>query len=122
VKFRCYAFVVALLLTATPVLGMVCRMDCDQPAATSACHKSAASPEGSAIRDAGHPCGHDHASGKPAVITSSIARDSAVTIVALASTSLGQSSSDTRLPAASMHGPPGPGGRSTASRITVLRI
>jgi hypothetical protein len=123
VKFRWCAFVLALLLTATPVLGMVCQMDCDQPPATSACHKSAASPEGPAVRNAGHPCGHDHTSGKPAVLTTSNARDCAVTIVALTATIVGHTSSaDARLPAASMHGPPGLSGRTTVSRIPVLRI
>ena len=123
VKVRGYAFVLAVVLTATPVLGMVCQMDCDQPPAASACHKSAASPEGPTLRGARHACDHDHTSGKPALLTSSNVRDSAVTFVALRVAIPGHTSSpDARLAATSIHGPPGLSGRSTPSRIPVLRI
>ena len=122
-KDRRYAFVLAVVLTATPVLGMFCQMDCEQPPAASACHKSAASPEGPTLRGARHACDHDHTSGQAALLTSSDVRDSGVTFVALTVAISGHTSSlEARLAATSIHGPPGLSGRSTASRITVLRI
>ena len=123
VRSRCFAFVFALLLTATPVLRIVCEMDCDQPPATSACHKSAASPDGPTLRGAQHSCAHDHSTGSPALLTSTSARDSVGTFIALPVTTLAHASvTDARVPNLAVHGPPGLSGRSTSFRITVLRI
>jgi hypothetical protein len=120
VRLRCFAFVLALLPAATPVLGIVCQMDC-QPAATSACHK--AGPHEGPTANAAHRCEHDHTAGDSAVLTTASARPSAgpfvgITVATLAHTSL----ADTRMALFSMHGPPGPISGSSPSHTTVLRI
>lgn len=123
VMARSFAFVLALFLTATPVLGVVCEMDCDQPAASAECHTSAASPVGPIVRAAQHGCDHDHSTGSPAVLASAIARDSGVNFVAIPVPTLAHVSvTDARVATLAMHEPPGLSGRSTSSHNTVLRI
>lgn len=123
VRFRCFALVLAVLLAATPVLAVVCAMDCDQPPSTPACHTSVASLDGPSLRSTGHLCDHDHTAGSPALLVGSSARGFAETFVALPVPTLAHLSlSDARLAIASMHGPPGLSARSTSSRLTVLRI
>jgi hypothetical protein len=126
VAARFFAFVLALLLAATPVLGVVCEMDCDQPPATSSeseCHKSAVSPGGPTVRGAQHGCDHDHTTGGPALLASASARDSVAHFVAIQLPALAQvSAPDARVAILAMHGPPGLSGRNTSSTITVLRI
>jgi hypothetical protein len=124
VRLRSFAFVLALLLTATPLLGVVCEMDCDQPPATSSeCHKSTASPGGPTVGGTQHRCDHDHTTGSPALLASTNARDSVGSVIAIQVPTLAHVSvTDARVPILAMHGPPGLSGRNTFFRITVLRI
>ena len=124
VMARSFAFVLALMLTATPVLGVVCEMDCDQPPATSSeCHESTASPGGPTVRGAQHGCDHDHTTGSPALLASASGRDSIVNFVAIPVPTLAHASvTDARVAILAIHGPPGLSGRSTSSHNTVLRI
>ena len=124
VKLRSLAFVLALLLTATPVLGVVCQMDCDQPPAkSSACHESAAARGEPTVRSAQHGCDHDQTTGSPALLASISARDSVAHFVANRLPTLAAvSAPDARVAILAMHGPRGVSGRNTSSTISVLRI
>jgi hypothetical protein len=122
VKFRVFAFVLALLVAATPVLGAVCQMDCDQVPAAPACHQSMSKPDGPIVRGTHHPCDHDHTGGSPALLANATAHDSAASVVGVSvPTATHEALVDVR-PAASTHGPPGPNSLSTSSLITILRI
>jgi hypothetical protein len=124
VTARSFAFVLALSLTATPVLGVMCEMDCDQPPATSAeCHESTASPGAPTVRGAHHGCDHAHMTGSPALLASASGRDSIINFVAIPVPTLAHASvTDARVAILAIHGPPGLSGRSTSSHNTVLRI
>ena len=123
VRLRLFALFFALALAATPVLGVVCQMDCDQLRATPTCHESAGSPDGPTLRDAQHACNHDHSTGSPALLSSASARDSVGAFVALPLTTLAQASvPDARVAILAIHGPPGLSGRSKSSLAIVLRI
>jgi hypothetical protein len=122
VRFRSFAFLLALLLTATPVLGVVCEMDCDRPPASSECHQSTSSASGPTVRRVQHGCHHDHTTGRPAVLASASARDSVASVVAIGLPTLAHALlSDVRVAMLAMNGPPGVIGRST-STIIILRI
>jgi hypothetical protein len=122
VRLRSVALVLAFLFVATPLLAAVCEIDCDQPPVASACH-NAAVPEGATVRGAQHACGHDHATGRPALLAGASARDSIATLVAAAVPALAHASvHSARVAAGASHGPPGLIGRSTSSRIAILRI
>ena len=123
VRLRLPAFIVALALAMAPVLGVACRMDCEQVPATSICHGSTGSPDGSTVRNGQHACSHDHSTGNPAFLPSGSARDYAGTAVVLPVTTTAYPSvADARLAIPAMHGPPGSSGRSSHSIITILRI
>jgi hypothetical protein len=123
VRRRSIAFVLALFVTATPVLGVVCAMACDQPPASSQCHESASSPGGPTIRAPQHGCDHDHAIGSQALLTSASSRDSVIKFAAISVPRLAHASlTDARAVTPAMHGPPGLNGRRTSFQITVLRI
>ena len=125
VRLRSFALALALLVAATPVIGIVCAMDCGQPPATSStCHDGSVPHAGITLRGTPHACDHDHGGAKPALLTSSSARDSAGTSVA----ALAPAFVLAILPeapasgAGAMHGPPGLSARSTSFQTTVLRI
>jgi hypothetical protein len=125
VRFRSFALVLALLLVATPVLGVVCEVECDQPpAASPPCHDATVPQDGTMLRGTAHACDHDHRDGSPALLTGALGRDAvgaAFEIVLPAS--VHTFFFVTRLAtAAAMYGPPNLSGRSTSSHITVLRI
>jgi hypothetical protein len=123
VRLRSFAFIVALMLTASPVLALVCEMDCDHVTATPPCHHTENSGDGSSVRGSGHPCDHDHPIGTPALLASAIALDFGGTFVALpVRTLIHVSVTDPLVLNPVMHGPPGVTGRSVSSRTTVLRI
>jgi hypothetical protein len=123
VTLRLVASLLALVLAATPVLGVVCRMDCDQVRATPICHESASSLDGPTVRGAQHACNHDHSTGRPALLSSAGARDFVGTFVTLPLTTLAHASvPDARVAILAMHGPPELSGRSTSSHTIVLRI
>jgi hypothetical protein len=123
VRLRSFAFVVALLLTSTPVVGAICEMDCDQVPANPPCHESARFPGGPAVRGAQHACNHDHSTESPALLAGAGARDSVRAFVVLPLTTLAHAlAPDARVAILAMHGPPGLGGRSTPSATTILRI
>lgn len=124
VKVRVFAFVLALAFAATPLLGVVCQMDCDQPVKSLICHESTTS-DGARVRSANHPCDHDHMGGSPALVTGAAgARDSIETgRVSVAVSALVHATvPDVRTAMTDMHGPPGISGRSVSSRTSVLRI
>ena len=124
VRVCSFAFVLALLVTAKPVLGVVCEMDCDQPPTTSSeCHQSTGSPGGSTVRGGQHGCDHDHTAGSPALLANASVRDAVVNFVAIPVQTLAHVSvTDARVALFAMHGPPGLSGRSTSSHNTALRI
>jgi hypothetical protein len=123
VKFRVFAFVLALLVAATPVLGAVCQIDCDQAPAAPACHQSMSKPVGPIVRGTHHSCDHDHTGGSPALLANATARDSAASVVGVSvPTATHEALVDVRLTVTSTHGPPGPNSLSTSSLITILRI
>lgn len=122
-RLRSLAFVLALMLAATPVLGVVCEMDCEQPSATPACHSAAPVHDGLTLRGHQHDCARDHASGTPALLAGTSARDAGRTFVAIFAPTLAQASViDARVALLVMHGPPGLSGRISPSYTSVLRI
>jgi hypothetical protein len=124
VRLRSFALVLLLQFAATPVIGLVCEMDCDQPPAAPACHESTIPYDGSTVRGGQHPCDHDHTTGSPALLAGASARDSLGTFSAVLVPAFAYASApDARVANAAVHGPPGLSGRTrTSSRITVLRI
>lgn len=124
VRLRHFAFLLGVLLAATPLLGVVCQMDCDPPPAISSeCHQSAASPEAATVHGARHGCDHDHTIASPAVRAGTNARDSVGSVIAISVPTVAQASvTDARVAILDKHGPPGLSGRSTASHNTILRI
>lgn len=126
VRPRLFAFVLALLIAVTPVLGIVCQMDCEQPPKAVACHESEKSSDGPTLQTLHHPCGHDHTGGSPALMAGAAGVRELVG-VAFVSVSIAAllhvAAADDRVSvAADMHGPPDPSGRRVSSRTTVLRI
>jgi hypothetical protein len=123
VRLRWFAFIVTLVLAATPVLGAVCQMDCDQVRATPPCHESASSPNGPIVRSAQHACNHDHSTGSPALLASVSARDLVGNFVAIPVPTLAHAFlPDAGVTILAIHGPPGLSDRSTSFTITILRI
>ena len=125
VRRRSFALVLALVVAATPVIGLVCAMDCDQPPAASApCHDESVSHGGLTLRGTSHACDHDHTGASPALLAGSSARDSVGTSVEVGSPTLVHAllSEAHTAAAGAMHGPPVLNARSTSSHITVLRI
>jgi hypothetical protein len=124
VRLRSFALVLALFVAATPVIGVVCDLECEPPVTSSGCHDSSAPHDDAAVRGAQHPCDHDDTAGEPALLKSASGRDSVAASVAVSMLLLPHVSvSETRTAtAAAMHGPPGLSGRRTPSRTTVLRI
>jgi len=122
VRLRSSAFVLALLLAATPVLGVICELDCDPPAAASECHEPTTS-KGPTVRGAQH-CDHLHTTGSPALLSKPSARDSVFTFAAAPVAALSHSLvSAARSTMTVRRGPPGLSGRSrTSLSSTVLRI
>jgi len=122
---RCSALMLALLFAATPMLGIVCEMDCDRPAApSSACHEAAAPQDGASLRGAPHACDSDHAGSRPARLTSTNGRDSVGPAFDAGRPAVahGYFRETWTAPAALMHDPPGLTARSTSSHLIVLRI
>jgi hypothetical protein len=125
VRLRSFALALALLVAATPAIGIVCAMDCDRPPPTSLpCHGATVPPDGTTLRAAPHACDYDHTGGSPALLASASARDSVgISLVApaltLALAILPEAHAAT---AEAMHGPPGLSAPGTSFHITVLRI
>jgi len=120
-----FTLALALLVAVTPVIGVVCELDCDTPPAKSApCHDASVPRDGSAVRGTSHGCDHDHMEGSPALLTNRSGRDSVVVSAAAPPLMLVRAflpePQMTALPA--MHGPPGSSARSTTSLTTALRI
>jgi hypothetical protein len=122
VNVRALAFVVALCLGLSPIIGAVCELDCDAPQArqmTQECHAASELSHGTTVRAAAHACGHQHADIRafvagPNARETALASSSAVTphfVVAARQASL--------VPL--MHGPPSSTIRTNALS-TVLRI
>src|SRR5262245_56787701 len=123
VRLRLFASALVLVFAATPLVGVVCRIDCDQPPAAARCHEAQAVPDGPIVRGAHHPCDHGHIAGSPAVIAGGTARDSIGGLGAIPLPPLTYAlMRDDDLAVASLHGPPGSDRRSTSSQTTVLRI
>jgi hypothetical protein len=125
VKVRSFACILALVLAATPVLGLVCQLDCDQLPKSVACHESANSSDHLSVRSAPHPCDHDHTGGSPALAASASGfRESVgIAMVGLSIPALAHATvSDVRTAIADVHGPPGLIASRLSALITVLRI
>jgi len=115
----------ALLFASTPVLEIVCEMDCDRPAApSSACHNASVPQDGATLRGAAHACDSDHAGSRLARLTSANGRDPVGPAFDAARPAVahGYSPDTETAPTAVMHDPPGLTGRSTSSHLIVLRI
>ena len=116
----------ALLVAATPVMGIVCAMDCERPVATaSTCHEaSATAPQNDVTLQAVlHACDHDHTGGSPALAAAGDRDSAAFSVVAQAPTAALVIVAGTyAATAVGSHGPPGLTPRSSLSRPTVLRI
>ena len=126
VWLRSFAFVLALLVAATPVIRVVCEIDCDQPLAPSSppCHDASVPHDGSTLRGVPHACDHDHTGPSPALLTGATGGNSVGTSVAAPLPRLVRALVPEVRAAAdeAMLGPPGLSGRSTSSHNTVLRI
>lgn len=125
VRVRLLAFIVTLVVAASPVLGLVCQMDCDQHQAMGACHESATSSDRTSLQSADHPCDHDHATGSLGVVTSVTSSRDAVMLghsSPLVSNPSPSLSPEIHRALSDMHGPPDVTGRSVSSRTTILRI
>ena len=126
VRLRSFALVLALAVAATPVISVLCEMECDQPRAGSAspCHEASVPDDDTTVRGVPHACDHDHTDGNPALLNSATGRDSAAASLAAAPPPLVHALVDEArvAAAAAMHGPPGLSGRIPSSHITVLRI
>jgi hypothetical protein len=123
VRLRSFACVLALVLTASPVLRLVCLMDCDQVAATPTCHESTTSADGPTVRGAHHACNHDHSTGSPALLANAGARDSVANFAGISVPTVARAwAPEARVAILAIHGPPGLSGRSTSFHTIVLRI
>ena len=120
---RSFVFILAVLLTATPALGVVCEIDCDQRPATSDshCHGSEAS-DTAKVTSGRHACDHDHAVGGQTFLVSSNSREVVGSVAAVAPATLHSRAVDARVAIPAMHGPPGLSARNPSFRITILRI
>jgi hypothetical protein len=125
VRLRSFGLVLSLLVAATPVMGVVCAMDCDRPPATSLpCHGPTVPREGILLHAAPHACDHDHTGGSPALLTNASARGSeGISVVSAAPTlALAFLPEAHGASADAVHGPPGLGARRASFHVTVLRI
>jgi hypothetical protein len=125
VSVRSFALGVALLVAGSPVIGLVCALDCDRPPATaSACHSRSTTSEASTLRGTTHVCGHRHVSEPPALLTGTTGRQHVVPSFAAAP--LDSVRTSLSVPAIgavlAMHDPPGLKARTAKSLTTVLRI
>ena len=121
VKVRLFASIVVLTLSATPVFGVVCQLDCDGATAVPECHK--ASHAGLTIGGADHGCNHDHTTGSPALLTNANSRDSVdATIGVLINVVSSAVVTGTNVARPFEHGPPGATRTLPPSTITILRI
>jgi hypothetical protein len=124
VRVRFSAFVLALLIAASPAIGLLCEMDCDHPpAASEPCHAAHGLQNDATLREAPHGCSHDHTGGNPALLSSAPSRYAAGPILVALSPALQIVAHQSRVSVdGGMHDPPGPTSRNTSSRLTVLRI
>lgn len=124
-RLRSFALGVALVVAVSPVISVVCVLDCDRPSATSlACHSASTTREGATVRGIPHACSHVHLADPAALVTAATSRQQVVPSVVAASLYIVRAS--LALPATgpvfSMHDPPGLTAGSAKSLTTVLRI
>ena len=125
VTIRFGAFMLALLVAVSPLIGVVCALDCDLPSAASPlCHVAAVSDDGVAWQVSPHSCGHEHMNASPGLLSSASSRNMAESSVAAPSlTPVFVILPAVDVIAASvLHGPPGVTPRSRSLPITVLRV
>lgn len=125
-RLRSFALMLALLVAATPVMGVVCATDCERPVATaSSCHEaSAAAPQDVVtLRQVLHSCDHDHSGASPGLAATGErdpGRTSAVAQAPMAARAIlpqAYAASAVRL-----HGPTELTPRNSLSHSTILRI
>ena len=124
-RFRCFAFAVALLVAVGPAIDVVCELDCGPPRAESpSCHGAAAASDSATMRGNAHACGGAHLPARPALLTGTSARAQLDTIAALPPVFLAHAfMAELRIGAlGAMRDPPGLNSSSTTSFTTVLRI
>jgi hypothetical protein len=126
VRLRSFALMLALLVAATPVVGILCAMDCEPPvAAAPSCHEASATGPQDAVtlRAVLHACDHDHTGGSPSVTVAG-ERDSAGFSVVAQASAAAVAIFDEAYAATTvgLHGPPGLTTRRSLARSTVLRI
>ncbi len=125
VRLRLFACAFALLFAVTPLMGLICQLDCRTAraaAATAPCHETAAADKGSTTVRGTHGCTHDHGGDGPALLTSASAPDMSVAPVATLSVLVPPLLSAAQAHRIAMHGPPGFDARLQTSLTTVLRI
>jgi hypothetical protein len=110
------------LIAATPVLSVVCEIDCEAVPAASTCHEAQSAPEEQTLRGI-HGCEYAHSTG-PALQASANARDAVGTLIAVPLAGLTPAAIPNAVAAGvGVHGPPGfkaPGTSSASS--TILRM
>ena len=123
--FRAAALLIVLALSATPVAGIVCDLNCESHSSSRAshipeCHAHAASPHGAAIQGV-HICDHDVNCGSFVVKgQESLVGSAAMHAIGR---SLSMASDNGRIVASVFAtSPPGASALPSPSRITVLRI
>ena len=123
VKFRSFAFMVALLVASAPVIGMVCALDCDRPASPP-CHGASPSHDGITWQVTPHACGHEHMSASLGLLSSASVRNTVqISVAAPSLTRIFEILPEIDpMTASALHGPPGVTPRSRSSQITVLRV
>ena len=125
VTIRSGAFMLALLVAVSPLIGVVCALDCDRPSAASPpCHVAAVSDDGVTWQISPHACGHEHMNASPGLLSSAGARNMAVSSVAASSLALVfvNRPAVEVIAASVLHGPPGVTSRSRSLPITILRV
>ena len=125
VRLRLFAFTFALLFAVTPVLGVICQLDCgaaQAAAPTATCHETAGPDKGATTVRGTHGCTHDYMGDGLALLTSASARDISVAPIAILSVLVPPLLGAAQAQRIAMHGPPGFDARLQTSLITVLRI
>ncbi len=125
VRVRLLALIVTVVVVVSPMLGVLCQIDCNRLQAIPACHQSTTSSGTTNLRSAQHVCDHNHANDSLGVVTGPDSGRDTLALsqfsVALSTLSWGGVREIHGVPAG-MHGPPGIIGRRVSSSIPILRV
>jgi hypothetical protein len=122
VKRRAFTLVLTLVVAATPVVGVICEIDCDAPRGTQqTCHEPAGAREVVSLRNSGHECRRQHDPTEATVANASAGNLGTSSIAAFLPIGPSVVATDQSRPAC-VHGPPGSSARTVTSLNTILRI